>query len=131
MVWFISGLSSVSSYLGDFSTWIHQGDFLQNTMSSFIWFYITWLDPSFFNSFPLPKNCCLTQISDQQLQSFEAADVKQDYETGKDDTAMVTFKIDFDKADSLEDAIKASCGRDIVFFKKWNALSEFALASND
>ncbi|XP_057530997.1 uncharacterized protein LOC130809297 [Amaranthus tricolor] len=53
-----------------------------------------------------------------QLQSFEAADVKQDYETGKDDTAMVTFKIDFDKADSLEDAIKASCGRDIVFFKK-------------
>lgn len=52
-----------------------------------------------------------------QLQSFQAEDVKQDYETGKDDTTMVTFKIDFDKADSLEDAIKASCGRDLVFFK--------------
>ncbi|XP_021728156.1 uncharacterized protein LOC110695229 [Chenopodium quinoa] len=52
-----------------------------------------------------------------QLQSFQAADVKQDYETGKDDTTMVTFKVDFDKADSLEDAIKSSCGRDIVFIK--------------
>ncbi|KNA10417.1 hypothetical protein SOVF_144440 [Spinacia oleracea] len=52
-----------------------------------------------------------------QLQSFQAADVKQDYETGKDDTTMVTFKVDFDKADSVEDAIKASCGRDILFFK--------------
>ncbi|XP_057251581.1 uncharacterized protein LOC104895499 isoform X2 [Beta vulgaris subsp. vulgaris] len=52
-----------------------------------------------------------------QLQSFQAADVKQDYETGKDDTTMVTFKMDFDKVDSLEDAVKASCGRDIVFFK--------------
>lgn len=33
---------------------------------------------------------------------------------------MVTFKVDFDKADSVEDAIKASCGRDILFFKHWN-----------
>lgn len=53
-----------------------------------------------------------------QLQSFQAEDVKQDYETGKDDTTVVTFNIDFDKAESLEDAIKASCGRDIVFFKQ-------------
>lgn len=53
-----------------------------------------------------------------QLQSFQAEDVKQDYETGKDATTMVTFKVDFDKADSLEDAIRSNCGRDLVFFKQ-------------
>lgn len=52
-----------------------------------------------------------------QLQSFQAEDIKQDYETGKDGTTMVTFKVDFDKAEGLEDAIKGSCGRDLVFFK--------------
>lgn len=53
-----------------------------------------------------------------QLQSFQAEDVKQDYETGKDATTMVTFKVDFDKADGLEDAIRSNCGRDLVFFKQ-------------
>ncbi|KAJ8451870.1 hypothetical protein Cgig2_007353 [Carnegiea gigantea] len=53
-----------------------------------------------------------------QLQSFQAEDVKQDYETGKDTTTMVTFKVDFDKADGLEDAIRSNCGRDLVFFKQ-------------
>ncbi|GER49214.1 ribosomal protein S5 domain 2-like superfamily protein [Striga asiatica] len=51
-----------------------------------------------------------------QLQSFQAEDIKQDYETGKDNVTMVTFKVDFDRAQSLEEAIKASCSRDIVFY---------------
>lgn len=52
-----------------------------------------------------------------QLQSLHAEDIKQDYDTGKDGTTMVTFKVDFDRAVSLEDSIKATCGRDLVFFK--------------
>ncbi|XP_074308505.1 uncharacterized protein LOC141643307 [Silene latifolia] len=52
-----------------------------------------------------------------QLQSFQAEDVKQDYDTGKDSTTMVTFKVDFDKVESLEDAIKGSCGRDLELIK--------------
>lgn len=54
---------------------------------------------------------------DLQLQSFQVEDIKQDYETGKDNVTMVTFKVDFDRADSLEEALKANCSRDIVFYK--------------
>nr|XP_027077765.1 uncharacterized protein LOC113701356 [Coffea arabica] len=53
-----------------------------------------------------------------QLQSFRAEDIKQDYDTGKDGVTMVTFKVDFDQMESLEEAIKVSCSRDIVFFKR-------------
>lgn len=53
-----------------------------------------------------------------QLQSFQAEDIKQDYDTGKDGVTMVTFKVDFDRMQSLEEAIKVSCSRDIVFFKR-------------
>ncbi|GMN42147.1 hypothetical protein TIFTF001_011372 [Ficus carica] len=52
-----------------------------------------------------------------QLQSFQVEDIKQDYETGKDGTTMVTFKADFDCVEKLEDAIKANCSRDLVFYK--------------
>ncbi|KAL1540792.1 IMPACT family member in pol 5'region [Salvia divinorum] len=52
-----------------------------------------------------------------QLQSFQAEDIKQDYDTGKDNVTMVTFKVDFDKAESLEEALKANCSRDIVFYR--------------
>ncbi|KAF3621826.1 IMPACT family member in pol 5'region [Capsicum annuum] len=52
-----------------------------------------------------------------QLQSFQAEDIKQDYDTGKDGVTMVTFKVDFDHAQGLEEAIKANCSRDIVFYK--------------
>ncbi|KAL9241381.1 hypothetical protein vseg_015500 [Gypsophila vaccaria] len=52
-----------------------------------------------------------------QLQSFQAEDVKQDYDTGKDGTTMVTFKVDFDKVENLEDAIKGNCGRDLLLIK--------------
>ncbi|CAK9158061.1 unnamed protein product [Ilex paraguariensis] len=52
-----------------------------------------------------------------QLQSFQVEDIKQDYDTGKDGTSMVTFKVDFDKVESLEEAVKVNCSRDIVFYK--------------
>ncbi|THG05180.1 hypothetical protein TEA_006346 [Camellia sinensis var. sinensis] len=52
-----------------------------------------------------------------QLQSFQVEDVKQDYETGKDNITMVTFKVDFDRVESLEDAVKANCSREIVFYR--------------
>ncbi|XP_052188379.1 uncharacterized protein LOC127798807 isoform X2 [Diospyros lotus] len=53
-----------------------------------------------------------------QLQSFEVEDINQDYDTGKDNTTMVTFKVDFDRVEGLEDAIKSHCSRDIVFYKR-------------
>lgn len=52
-----------------------------------------------------------------QLQSSQAEDIKQDYDTGKDGVTMVTFKVDFDRVQGLEEAIKANCSRDIVFYK--------------
>ncbi|KAA3474159.1 IMPACT family member in pol 5'region [Gossypium australe] len=52
-----------------------------------------------------------------QLQSFEAEDIKQDYDTGKDGTTMVSFKVEFDRAEKLEEAIKANCSRELVFYK--------------
>ncbi|XP_062100264.1 uncharacterized protein LOC133806147 isoform X2 [Humulus lupulus] len=50
-------------------------------------------------------------------QSFQVEDIKQDYETGKDGITMVSFKADFDRVEKLEDAIKANCSRDLVFYK--------------
>jgi hypothetical protein len=52
-----------------------------------------------------------------QLQSCHAEDIKEDYDTGKDGTAMVSFKVEFDLVDKLEDAIKSNCRRDLVFYK--------------
>ncbi|XP_021897414.1 uncharacterized protein LOC110814303 [Carica papaya] len=52
-----------------------------------------------------------------QLQSFQVEGIKQDYDTGKDGITMVTFKVDFDQVEKLEDALKANCSRDIVFYK--------------
>ncbi|KAK3017686.1 hypothetical protein RJ639_004053 [Escallonia herrerae] len=53
-----------------------------------------------------------------QLQSFQVEDIKQDYDTGKDGTTMVTFKVDFDRVEGLEDAIKVNCSRELVFYKR-------------
>lgn len=53
-----------------------------------------------------------------QLQHFQVEDIEQDYDTGKDDTTMVTFKVDFDRAEDLEEAIRTNCSRDIVFYKR-------------
>ncbi|KAJ4964355.1 hypothetical protein NE237_024294 [Protea cynaroides] len=52
-----------------------------------------------------------------QLQSFQVEDIKQDYDTGKDGTTMITFKVNYDQVESLEDAVKTNCSRDIVFYK--------------
>lgn len=61
--------------------------------------------------------CFTVEPFDMQLQSFQAEDIKQDYDTGKDGITMVTFKVDFDKAESLEEAVKNNCSREIVFYK--------------
>ena len=58
-----------------------------------------------------------------QLQSFQIEDIKQDYDTGKDGISMVTFKVDFDRAEKLEEAVKANCSRDLVFYKHWETWS--------
>ncbi|KAJ0981461.1 hypothetical protein J5N97_009716 [Dioscorea zingiberensis] len=52
-----------------------------------------------------------------QLQFFHAEDIKQDYDTGKDDITVVTFRLDYDKIESLENAINSSCGRKFDFYK--------------
>lgn len=52
-----------------------------------------------------------------QLQHFQVEDIKQDYETGKDCVTMVTFQVDFDCIEELEDAIKSKCSRELVFYK--------------
>ncbi|KAK2977300.1 hypothetical protein RJ640_013065 [Escallonia rubra] len=52
------------------------------------------------------------------LQSFQVEDIKQDYDTGKDGTTMVTFKVDFDRVEGLENAIKVNCSRELVFYKR-------------
>ncbi|XP_014492735.1 uncharacterized protein LOC106755145 isoform X2 [Vigna radiata var. radiata] len=53
-----------------------------------------------------------------QVQSFHVEDIKQDYDTGKDGISMVTFKVDFDQVDKLEDALKAKCSRELKFYKR-------------
>ncbi|PNY06432.1 IMPACT family member in pol 5'region [Trifolium pratense] len=52
-----------------------------------------------------------------QLQSFNVEDMKQDYDTGKDDISMVTFNVDFDKVENLEDTLKANCSWELKFYK--------------
>ncbi|CAL1377534.1 unnamed protein product [Linum trigynum] len=59
----------------------------------------------------------LLGILNHQLQSFQVADIRQDYETGKDGIAMVSFKVDFDQAAELEEAIKTNCSWDLVFYR--------------
>lgn len=56
-----------------------------------------------------------------QLQSFHVEDIKQDYETGKDGITMVTYQVDFDRIEKLEEAIKNNCSRELVFYKRWNS----------
>ncbi|BAT74738.1 hypothetical protein LR48_Vigan07g109600 [Vigna angularis] len=53
-----------------------------------------------------------------QVQSFHVEDIKQDYDTGKDGISMVTFKVDFDQVDKLEDALKANCNRELKFYMR-------------
>ncbi|XP_072979027.1 uncharacterized protein [Typha angustifolia] len=52
-----------------------------------------------------------------QLQFFQVEDIKQDYDTGKDGITMVTFRVEYDKIESLENAINSTCSRKIEFYK--------------
>ncbi|TYH99347.1 hypothetical protein E1A91_A11G058400v1 [Gossypium mustelinum] len=45
-------------------------------------------------------------------------DIKQDYDTGEDGIAMVSFEVDFDRLVKLEETIKANCSRELVFYKR-------------
>ncbi|KAF5202817.1 Impact family member yigz [Thalictrum thalictroides] len=53
-----------------------------------------------------------------QIQTFQVEDIMQDYDTGKEGITIVSFKVDYDKVKSLEDAIKTNCSRQIVFVKQ-------------
>ncbi|KAI3798757.1 hypothetical protein L1987_34036 [Smallanthus sonchifolius] len=50
-------------------------------------------------------------------QAFKAEEIKQDYDAGKDGITMVTFKVSFDQAEALEEALKTNCSRNLVFYK--------------
>lgn len=43
-------------------------------------------------------------------------DIKQDYETGTEGNTVVTFKVDFDQANNLKDALKNNCSRELIFY---------------
>ncbi|XP_065874884.1 uncharacterized protein [Euphorbia lathyris] len=60
----------------------------------------------------------LIGVLHHQLQSFQAENIKQDYETGKDGIVMVSFQVDYDQAEELEDAIRSNCSRELVFYKR-------------
>ncbi|XP_012081653.1 IMPACT family member in pol 5'region [Jatropha curcas] len=60
----------------------------------------------------------LIGILHHQLQSFQVENIRQDYETGKDGIAIVSFKVDYDQVEQLEDAIKSNCSRELVFYKR-------------
>ncbi|KAG9450810.1 hypothetical protein H6P81_010775 [Aristolochia fimbriata] len=49
-----------------------------------------------------------------QLQSFQVEDIKQDYDTGKDGTTKITFRVDYDRLENLENTIKTGCSRQIT-----------------
>ena len=42
--------------------------------------------------------------------------MNQDYETGTEGTTMVSFKVDFDQAKCLKDALKNHCSRELEFY---------------
>lgn len=49
----------------------------------------------------------------EQLQHFHAEDIKQDYDTGKDGTVVVMFKVEYEKIESLGNAVNSACSRKI------------------
>ncbi|XP_062191916.1 uncharacterized protein LOC133895534 [Phragmites australis] len=51
-----------------------------------------------------------------QLQHFQAEDIKQDYDTGKDGTVMVMFKVEHEKIENLGNAVNSACSRKIELF---------------
>ncbi|ONM03721.1 Ribosomal protein S5 domain 2-like superfamily protein [Zea mays] len=51
-----------------------------------------------------------------QLQHFEAEDIKQDYDTGKDGTVMVMFEVEYEKIENLGNAVNSACSRKIELY---------------
>ncbi|CAO2169420.1 unnamed protein product [Urochloa humidicola] len=51
-----------------------------------------------------------------QLQHFQAEDIKQDYDTGKDGTVMVMFRVGYEKIEDLGNAVNSACSRKIELF---------------
>ncbi|XP_025821308.1 uncharacterized protein LOC112897257 isoform X2 [Panicum hallii] len=49
-------------------------------------------------------------------QHFQAEDIKQDYDTGKDGTVMVMFKVGYEKIEDLGNAVNSACSRKIELF---------------
>jgi len=50
------------------------------------------------------------------LQHYQAEDIKQDYDTGKDGTVMVMFKVGYEKVEDLGNAVNSACSRKIELF---------------
>ncbi|CAK7339626.1 unnamed protein product [Dovyalis caffra] len=69
----------------------------------------------------------LLGLVQHQLQHFQVEDIKQDYETGKDGFAMVSFKVDFDQVEKLEDTVKANCSRQLVFYKRSGEVADIVV----
>ncbi|CAM0882862.1 unnamed protein product [Alopecurus aequalis] len=46
-------------------------------------------------------------------QHFQAEDIKQDYDTGKDGTVLVMFIVQYEKIESLGSAVNSACSRKI------------------
>ncbi|CAL4999367.1 unnamed protein product [Urochloa decumbens] len=52
-----------------------------------------------------------------QLQHFQAEDIKQDYDTGKDGTVMVMFRVEYEKIEDLGNAVNSACSRKIELYR--------------
>lgn len=52
-----------------------------------------------------------------KLQSFQVEDIHQDYDTGKDGFTVVTFKVDYNQIEDLENSLNNTCRRKLEFFK--------------
>ncbi|KAK8950689.1 hypothetical protein KSP39_PZI003071 [Platanthera zijinensis] len=52
-----------------------------------------------------------------QLQYFQVEDIKQDYDGGKDGFTLLSFRVDFEKIEGLQNAINSTCSRKIDFYK--------------
>jgi hypothetical protein len=55
-------------------------------------------------------------ISMTELNLQTAEDIKQDYDTGKDGTVMVMFKVGYEKIEDLGNAVNSACSRKIELF---------------
>ncbi|CAL5013026.1 unnamed protein product [Urochloa decumbens] len=50
-------------------------------------------------------------------QHFQAEDIKQDYDTGKDGNVMVMFRVEYEKIEDLGNAVNSACSRKIELYR--------------